>query len=131
MEIGLRVCTLGLVLLGEHFPLLLSGGAAAETHYSSVRQALEQEEAGHGVFILPFRGHVDFPFRGVPGVLWLRARLLASEVHPPMHDFHRIPEAHCKDGPVGTIWLEIGNGGGESFNGRHDVAGVSAAVAVG
>ena len=47
---------------------------------------------------------------------------------PPTRDLHLVLEAHCEYSPVGAIWTEIGDAGGESFNGGHDVAGVFSAV---
>ena len=48
---------------------------------------------------------------------------LAGKVHLPTGDLHRVLEAHCEYGPIGAIWLEIGDAGRESLNGEHDVAG--------
>ena len=67
---------------------------------------------GHGFFRLYFEKLVQLGFSPVK-----------YTHYPPTRDLHLVLEAHCEYGPVGAIWLEIGDAGGESFNDGHDVAG--------
>ena len=118
MEIGLRVCALGLVLLGNLLPSLLGRGATADAQDDGVGKALVQHVRGHGVFILPRIDRVLLDVRRFVSVRGLGAGLLACEVGPTSRGFHLAAEAYDEDGPVGTIGLEMGDSGG-----GHDVAG--------
>ena len=53
MKIGLSVCALGYVLLGNQVPSLLSGGTASQAHLRGVGKPLRQKVASNGVLILP------------------------------------------------------------------------------
>ena len=53
MEIGLRVCALGLVFFSYQVPSLLGDGAMHKVHFGGVGEPLQQEVACNGVLVLP------------------------------------------------------------------------------
>ena len=119
MEVGLSICALGLVLLGDLVPSLLSGGAVGESHFSGVRKSLREEVAGDGVFILPLHNGS----RLLPGrfgrVYGLGIPVDASKISPPARHLHGAAEAHPEDGPVGPIGLEARDVCREFLDGRR------------
>ena len=123
MEIGLHISTLGLVLLGDGFPALLSGGATCKTDFGGIGKALQEQVTCHRVLILPCFSCIDLSICWIACILWLRVGFMACEVGPSMHGLHYFLEVHHKDGPVGAIGFEVGDADRENQRGRHNVVG--------
>ena len=123
MEIGLCISALGLVLLGDSFPVLLSGGATCKTDFGGIGKALREQVTHHRVLILPCFGCIDLSIRQIACILWLRAGFMACEVGPLMHGLHHFLEVHHKDGPVGAIGFKVGDADRENQRSRHNVVG--------
>ena len=60
VEIGLHILALGLELLGDKFPSVLSSSTVSHVHYSGVREALGQKIAGHSILVLPLLPSLNF-----------------------------------------------------------------------
>ena len=103
VEIGLRVCALGLALPGNLLPSLLGCGATADSQDDGVRKALIRQVRGHGVFILPCLNRVLLDMRRFVSVRGLGTGPLACEVGSASRGFHRAAEACHEDGPVAPL----------------------------
>ena len=64
MEIGLCILALGLELLGDEFPSVLSSSTVSHAHYGGVGEVLGQEIAGHSVLALPLILSLNFSVHG-------------------------------------------------------------------
>ena len=106
MEIGLRVCALGLVFFSYQVPLLLGGGAMHKVHFGGVGEPLRQEVACNGVLVLPLDDSSCLVLGRFSGVDGLGIRVEACEEDPSTGYLHSVTEAHLEDGPVRAIVLE-------------------------
>ena len=64
VEIGLCILALGLELLGDKFPSVLSSSTVSHVHYGGVREVLGQEIAGHSILMLPLLPGLNFNVHG-------------------------------------------------------------------
>ena len=100
MQVGLCIFALGLELLGDEFPAVLSTGTVDHVHNGGVREALGQEVAGHSVLMFPSLTSLNLSISGVFDVFRPQFWLTAIKVTPLASDPHGVLEAHHEDGLV-------------------------------
>ena len=100
MQVGLCVFALGLELLGDEFPTVLSIGAVDHAHNSGIGEVLGQEVAGHSVLMFPLLTGLNLGISGIFDVFRPQFWFTAIEVTPLAGDPHGVLKGHHEDGPV-------------------------------
>ena len=100
MQVGLCIFALGLELLGDEFPVVLSTGAVDHVHNGGIGEVLGQEVAGHSVLMFPSLTSLNLGIGGVFDVFRPQFWLTAIEVTPSAGDPLGVLEVHHEDGPV-------------------------------
>ena len=100
MQVGLHVFALGLELLGDKFPMVLSTGAADHVHNSGVGEVLGQEVAGHSILMFPLLSRLNLNVCDIFDIFRPQFLSTAIKVAPLASNLHGVLEVHHEDGPV-------------------------------
>ena len=100
MQVGLHIFALGLELLGDKFPAVLSTGTVGHAHNGGIGEVLGQEVAGHSILMFPLLTSLNLSISGVFDIFRPWFWLTAIEVTPLAGDPHGVLKAHHEDGPV-------------------------------
>ena len=100
MQIGLCIFALGLELLGDKFPMVLSTGTADHVHDGGIREVLGQEVAGYSILMFPLLSSHNLNISDIFDIFRPQFWLTAIKVTPSASDPHGVLEAHHEDGPV-------------------------------
>ena len=100
MQVGLHIFALGLELLGDEFPVVLSTGAVDHAYNGGIGEVLGQEVAGHSVLMFPSLTSLNLSISRVFDIFRPQFWSTAIKVTPSASDLHGVLEAHHKDGPV-------------------------------
>ena len=100
MQVGLHIFALGLELLGNKFPTVLSTGTVDHVHNGGIGEVLGQEVAGHSILVFPSLTGLNLGISRIFDIFrpWFWSTTI--KVTPLAGDPHGVLEAHHEDGPV-------------------------------